>query len=509
MIRALAFWFAVAMLAGSAGAINVRRQTATLAFLIRSQHPGACVEESPLLWACGSKLKLEGLHDLDILGEGLHVQFTDADAGKGGIQIIKASRVSLSNFTISWRNSILAPSDPPTAKPIFSMGHVSSCSSGGLLKLDVVITGRLPVDVVSVWDANRGWPWSFNGPPSIDISFKTGNMVAFKGGFSPCLQELAPVVGQDVVVRHRQMTNHAWQCVECTDFRLLSAQVLSAPGMAFVFEGGFNLALVDSKVRPSCSPVCPAPTPSVTADAAHFSDSAGNIDISGNDFSFQGDDGINVSSLLLRATLEPANFGASPVQRWSAVSVESRFPLTFFSIGDEVTAFSRNLAKIGSGRILAKDEKNLRMLLDFAPLDADFLLSTNNRSAKRILIENNYLHDNRARGILLTNDNATIRQNRIERVTMNAILLAGDGFYFYEGPGAKNVHISENQVKDTNFASPRKRFPSPVDVGTITPNGDIAVNGVFVNICISRNNISQQRSDLSPTQINPYPCLSR
>jgi len=65
--------------------------------------------------------------------------------------------------------------------------------------------------------------------------------------------------------------------------------------------------------------------------------------------------------------------------------------------------------------------------LSSLPADiTDFIVARTDGIPKNVVIRNNHFHNNRARGILLGGSNALIENNRIERVTMEGILVPAD-----------------------------------------------------------------------------------
>jgi len=88
--------------------------------------------------------------------------------------------------------------------------------------------------------------------------------------------------------------------------------LLHPPGYGFVFEnGGSNISLIGNTIAPKCAPNCSLPEPSLIADAAHFADISGNILIENNDFGWQGDDGLNITGVLVPAVLAQNQSGAA------------------------------------------------------------------------------------------------------------------------------------------------------------------------------------------------------
>lgn len=479
---------------------SVYRKTITLRKLIESNLPNACQPYSVNSVRCKNRLTFSEIEDTDIQGGGLHIEFTNPDPDGGGLLITKSKRSRISDFTISWKDSLLHSVGPDTSSPIYSKGAVSSCAEGGILQLAVAVTTTLPIAVVSVWDDAYGWPWRFDGPPALEAFFNTKNSVRFHSGRSECLAKLKPLVGYSVITRHRAMTNHAFECNRCEGFTVDRGQIFSAPGMGFVFNFGFDLTLSNSFVRPKCVPACSSPEPSLSADAAHFSAVGKNIKVIGNDFSWQGDDGLNIASLLIKGQ----SISGDQKRSWLHIPEDQSWKMAPLKIGALLEIFSQNLKLIRATRIESIDIQGRRISVTDELPSEDVLISPTDHVPTNIEILGNYFHDSRARGILLTGNAARIEDNTIERTTMNGILLSSDSRTFFEGPGATDVEIRHNVIRNVNHSSLRPFYPSAISVGILPPAKATEVGVTFKNLRIRNNVIQLQPQDKAPvTSLGP------
>lgn len=417
----------------------------------------SCHVISDKLIRCPTRVLVSGLSKTYVKGNGASIEFSDARAGYGGIELDNASNIVLSDITISWSSGGARDPIVAGAQRIQSFGNVAACLDkhmGGMLKLDLPVEGVQSIGSVSVWSDNQGWPWYPSASNDAEVYFPEGASVTFKKGQSPCLSELADFTGQRVLLRHIICTNHAFHCLGCRNVTVERMTINSAPGMGFVFEnGGSNIALIGNKIQPRCAPLCAVPEPSLTADASHFADVEGPILLERNDFGWQGDDSVNITGLLVPATAPSSDSvkdALKVAQPWNG-------RLWLMIPGSTVSLYDAGLTKLGESKVVTVDPVNGRISLSWLPAGVhDFILVRTEGVPHNIVIRQNKFHDNRARGILIGGSNALIEHNTIQKVTMEAILIDADTGPWYEGPGAQHVEIRQNTISEVN------RFPNPI-----------------------------------------------
>lgn len=445
-------------------------RSVTLVELIRRTAPRLCRQDAPDLLRCTGPLRLEGLQDLRIDGQGMQLEFQSARPNGGGLRIFNASNVVLSNFRVRWAGG--GVSDPPAAdgQRVQTLARVEACTGqqrGGALRADWPLQGDYPIGAISTWDERTGWPWRSSDDIAVDIYLPDNTTTRFERGLSGCLPQLVRRVGDRVLVRHHIYTNHAIRCANCSRVTIEQVKVHSAPGMAFLFNnGGRHLLLRNNQIGPACLPRCERPEPSITADGSHFAGVQGPVRISGNDFGWQGDDSVNVTGQMMPARIE-ADGWVRPLPAMVA-------RLRLFEPGAPVLLFDSGMNLLGSASVLAEDEAGQRLRLAQLPggLRADPLIVVpQNRMPRGIEVVGNHFHDHRARGILMGGSDALIEDNTIERVTMAAILLIVDTRHTFEGPGAQRVTIRRNRVSDVNRYATKRLFPSAISAGLNPPEG--------------------------------------
>ena len=434
------------------------------------QSKASCTVVNSLI-QCSGRLQLDHLSYMRIRGNAAQLVFSNLEPAEGGLVLNGAANVTLSNLQIGWVSGGATDPSVPNALRIQSLGKVVACSnaqSGGALATDLPLQGSMPLAAVSVWDDVLGWPWAAGAPNIEEVFLPSGSSVRFASGRSSCVSQLAPLVGRRVLVRHIIMASHAFDCLNCQNVTVEGVNVTSAPGMAFVFEnGGSHLTLRNNSVAPACAPSCKAAEPSVTSDAAHFAAVGSDLDVEGNDFGWNGDDSLNVTGLMMPATLEAS--GHSP---WLQIDPQWAARVSQLSVGCKVLIFDQGLALQGSSSVVGVDENNARVqLAAVPPTMSEFVLVRTDRMPANITVRGNHFHDHRARGILMGGSDSRIIGNVIERVTMEAILVDADSDQWYEGPGAQHVVISGNEISNVNRYPDMANYPSAISAAVVMPRG--------------------------------------
>ncbi len=452
----------------SAGGTGAAQQRIGLPELLRSQGINSCRQVQPDLLRCSTPLRLNDLRNLSIEGGGMLLEFSGIRPNSGGVVLNRARNVMLSGLRVRWAGGGVNDPTPPDGQRVQTLGQVLACANGqkgGMLKLDWPLDGDYPLGAISTWDEQTGWPWRPSERVAADIYMPARSSASFSKGQSGCLPALANRAGERVLVRHAIYSNHAIRCMNCAGVTIENVTVHSAPGMAFVFgDGGRDLALLRNTVAPACAPKCARPEPSVTADGGHFAAVEGPIRIIGNDFSWQGDDSINVTGLMAPTHIQtPASKG------WAQVQDNMRARLDLFEPGDPVLLFDGGMNALGEAKVLALEAGSGRIQLSRLPAQMGeeelLLLVPAQLVPHDVRVLDNYFHDHRARGILMGGSDALIENNRIERVTMAAILLTVNARAGFEGPGAQRVMIRKNRIADVNRYAAKQIAPSAISAG--------------------------------------------
>jgi hypothetical protein len=427
-----------------------------------------CTKSADKRIICSGALRADNLRNVTVYGAGLQLRFTDPGVGKGGLVLTGASNVVIKNLNIGWLDVPPGESLPRQENKIHSMGSVVACNGdkGGALDLENSFGGEASVTGVFVWDDRLGWPWEsrWSGktveryfPP-----FPKGAAMEFKKGRGPCIDKLQALAGMRVLISHHVYSANAVQCFQCERIAVENVTIHSAPGMGFYFaNGGRGFLLRDIGIRPSCAPTCQKAQPSVSADAIHFSAVGGGIVIEGSNIGWQGDDSVNITGLL--ALGRPEKSKSDSGEGWLQIDQRSKVWFWLFRVEAEVLLFDLGLREYGSAKVLELDKEKLRVRLSTIPREvAELVITAADRVPRDVIVRNNTFHDHRGRAVMMGASNAVIEGNRIERLTMAAIMLPADTALFFEGPGAKNVRIVGNTISKVNARLYRPEYPAAI-----------------------------------------------
>ncbi|MHB1485302.1 MAG: right-handed parallel beta-helix repeat-containing protein [Saccharofermentanales bacterium] len=188
---------------------------------------------------------------------------------------------------------------------------------------------------------------------------------------------------------------------------------------------------------------------SSAADAIHVASSQGFCIIENCDFSFMGDDAVNIHDCigLLDEIISSHEILASVSPHFKIGDVcelrKSDFgPGSLFLT---VTGFSKN-----------PEGKHVITFKETIPesTDPDSIIINTRYNSANYIIRNNYFHENRSRGLLLQNDNGLVENNRFYKTQAPAIyvmleILKG---LWAEGTGAQNIVIKGNTFEQCNIA---------------------------------------------------------
>lgn len=247
------------------------------------------------------------------------------------------------------------------------------------------------------------------------------------------------------LLRHHTYGSNAVRITkESHDITLDGIIVYSVPGMAFLVDSGshhYQLKNCTVGLRPGSNRRI-----SATADAFHAADTGGYAYFDRLDFSFMGDDCINIHDNV--SVVE---------ERLSNGTIKARWNMTC-EVGDTIGFMGKDLKNIVSTRKITKKQvQGSTYILEFdEDLDQEIgpgsLLYNTRYDSSNYVIRNSYFHENRARGLLLQTDNGLVENNRFYRTQGAAILVILDitKSQWTEGTGVDNLLIQNNEFDRCN-----------------------------------------------------------
>ena len=214
---------------------------------------------------------------------------------------------------------------------------------------------------------------------------------------------------------------------------------------------------------------------STTADGVHIANTNGKFRISGCDFSFMGDDDVNVHDNIATVT-----------DKLDEKTVEIYTNANNFAAGDTAIFSSKGFDRLGfSAEVTSVEGKKLtfdKELPDY--IVKDCIVSNGSIDSGNYVISGNYFHENRARGLLLQNNNGLCENNRFYKTMANPIKVIMDisSGLWLEGTGVNGLVIRNNSFVECNVVE----WSAQISIST-NIDGKTADSTLFYNITVENN----------------------
>lgn len=214
---------------------------------------------------------------------------------------------------------------------------------------------------------------------------------------------------------------------------------------------------------------------STTADGVHIANTNGKFRISGCDFSFMGDDDVNVHDNIATVT-----------DKLDEKTVEIYTNANNFAAGDTAIFSSKGFNRLGfSAEVTSVEGKKLtfdKELPDY--IVKDCIVSNGSIDSGNYVISGNYFHENRARGLLLQSNNGLCESNRFYKTMANPIKVIMDisSGLWLEGTGVNGLVIRNNSFVECNVVE----WSAQISIST-NIDGKSADSTLFYNITVENN----------------------
>lgn len=214
---------------------------------------------------------------------------------------------------------------------------------------------------------------------------------------------------------------------------------------------------------------------STTADGVHIANTNGKFRISGCDFSFMGDDDVNVHDNIATVT-----------DKLDEKTVEIYTNANNFAAGDTAIFSSKGFDRFGfSAEVTSVEGKKLTFdkgLPDY--IVKDCIVSNGSIDSGNYVISGNYFHENRARGLLLQSNNGLCENNRFYKIMANPIKVIMDisSGLWLEGTGVNGLVIRNNSFVECNVVE----WSAQISIST-NIDGKSADSTLFYNITVENN----------------------
>jgi hypothetical protein len=223
---------------------------------------------------------------------------------------------------------------------------------------------------------------------------------------------------------------------------------------------------------------------STTADGVHIANTNGKFRISGCDFSFMGDDDVNVHDNIATVT-----------DKLDEKTVEIYTNANNFAAGDTAIFSSKGFDRlVFSAEVTSVEGKKLtfdKELPDY--IVKDCIVSNGSIDSGNYVISGNYFHENRARGLLLQSNNGLCENNRFYKTMANPIKVIMDisSGLWLEGTGVNGLVIRNNSFVECNVVE----WSAQISIST-NIDGKSADSTLFYNITVENNSFDNFYSRL-------------
>jgi hypothetical protein len=282
-------------------------------------------------------------------------------------------------------------------------------------------------------------------------------------------------VGDAIVARY-SFTNHAIDAQDVTNFTLQSITIYTSWEMGAVTLRAKGINMIDYHVKPG-----EGRWMSTVEDCMHFSDSRNYINIFDSSCEAQGDDGLNVQAFYFQVT-QVINSTALTIQEYSwpdVLNVGVGTHLEFSSSQQPFTVYGTTTVVSSS-----VNGGNTQLFIFASPINASVGDWVCVADTPLLTIRNLTVANNRARGVLLETRNIDITQSLFNQTSGPAVLFQ-PSLYWYEGPAARNVSLSQNVYINCNEGLAQQNgviafLPDPVQLVPVVYNVQIT-SSTFLN----------------------------
>ncbi len=290
--------------------------------------------------------------------------------------------------------------------------------------------------------------------------------------------------GQCYIVRHYIYDAHGFSMQNNAHLSLEQITVYSCPGHAFLAQGSqHHWQIIDCKIkkRPGTTRCI-----SATADGCHISNSKGFFRMENCDFSYNGDDCLNIH--------DNSASGLIPISSHTLKVGNVREDRNPFAPGDPLEFRNSDLSPMNltlevAEAVWDRDKQECRLTFSEKlpeSLPADTILFNRQYDSGNYIVRNNFFHHNRARGILVHASNGLIEDNHFYMNQGSAMRLeCGVEQRWAEGFGMDNVIIRNNLIENCDV---NHWHMSVIYLGVYLSKGRTNYP-VFTNICFEHNTI--------------------
>ncbi len=313
------------------------------------------------------------------------------------------------------------------------------------------------------------------------ISYKKINSNTLRVTHNGCMKNFQN--GEYYILRHYTYDGTIFNLYDCSkNITFDNVNIYGSAGMSYVISGNtshFQILNSMIGVNPEYRSTRHV---SNCADAIHIVNTNGCFRVAGCDISGMGDDAINVHDGLGYINSVQDNTAQLTA---SAMRLNPGDEIGFKDESFKTVVFTAKIVSVksdGSSKTVIFD-KNISNYVKPC-----FTAFNHECNSGNYVIENNYFHENRARGLLLQSSHGLCRNNKFYKIEGQAIKIVMDIMpsLWQEGTGVSDLEISDNNFDLCDYS----RWGSQIEIGT-NIDGRKAASHVFNNITVKNNRFSR------------------
>ncbi len=324
------------------------------------------------------------------------------------------------------------------------------------------------------------------GPAYLSRDFGTGNITAKKVGNNKVelfSKHLKGTVGNIFVFGPLLRLCPSISVSNSEDIVLDNVTINAAGGMGLLGQYSKNITVKNSKVTPAEGRIV-----SATADATHFVNCTGKITLKNNLFENQLDDATNIHGIYEKIdTIESKNTFLSRITHFQQYGFKT------FKVGDTIEFVGdMNMKTIGTAKIKSIETINKQMKRIVVDTQIPESVELGDavavvRQYPDIIIKDNIVRRNRARGMLLNCRGKTVVEGNLFQSSGSTLLFEGDASHWYEQGGVSDCTIRNNIFDNCKYAIWGKAVISveagiKEDLDTSRYNKNILIEGNTFNV---------------------------
>lgn len=280
--------------------------------------------------------------------------------------------------------------------------------------------------------------------------------------------------GEVYLLRHHVYGGNAFNVYNTSNITFSGIKLYAVAGMGWLIENrSEHVQLLGCVI--GLDPEHDDNRISTTADGVHIANTNGKFRISGCDFSFMGDDDVNVHDNIATIT-----------DKLDEKTIEIYTNANNFAAGDTAIFSSKGFDRLGfSAEVTSVEGKKLtfdKELPDY--IVKDCIVSNGSIDSGNYVISGNYFHENRARGLLLQSNNGLCENNGFYKIMANPIKVIMDisSGLWLEGTGVNGLVIRNNSFVECNVVE----WSAQISISTNIDDKS-ADSTLFYNITVENN----------------------